>query len=149
VTAVTRRRGIVLLALIGVFLSAYLFLHALGFYGELVCGAGGGCSRVQASRWATFLGFPVAGWGLGWYAAVLAVSLLAIQTSLGAKRGVSMTLLVLAAGGLGFTIYLKSVEIFVIHAICRWCVGSAVLALSIFVLALPEWRLVRRGATGV
>jgi len=143
VSSLNRRRGIALLALIGVFISTYLFLYALGFYGELACGAGGGCSLVQGSRWARFLGFPVAGWGLGWYVAVLGVALLAIDGRAGGARWVAWALLLLAIGGLAFTIYLKALEIFVIRAICRWCVASAVLALLIFGLALPEWRLAR------
>jgi uncharacterized membrane protein len=42
-----------------------------------------------------------------------------------------------------FTAYLTSLELFVIHAICRWCVGSAVIIVSVLVLAL----LGRRHAT--
>lgn len=140
-----RRRGIALLALIGTFLSAYLFLYALGFYGALVCGAGGGCSLVQASRWADFLGFPVAGWGLVWYVALLVVSFASLQPRFGDGRWVPRALLVLAAGGLGFTIYLKYLEFFVIRAVCKWCVASAVLTVLIFLLALPEWRRATKG----
>ena len=136
-----RRRGIALLALIGTFISAYLFLYALGFYGELACGAGGGCSTVQASRWARFLGFPVAGWGLAWYVAVLAVSLLAIEGRMSGTGWVAWALLLLAVGGIAFTVYLKVIEFFVIGAVCKWCVASAVLALLIFLLTLPELRL--------
>lgn len=145
-TTLNRRRGIALLALIGTFISAYLFLYALGFYGELACGAGGGCSLVQASRWADFLGFPVAGWGLGWYVALLAVSLLAIEGRVGGAGWVARALLLLAIGGIAFTIYLKYLEFFVIRAVCKWCVASAVLAVLIFLLALPEWRFVRNAS---
>jgi uncharacterized membrane protein len=146
VTTLNRRRGVALVALIGLFVSTYLFLYALGFYGALVCGAGGGCSLVQASRWAKFLGFPVAGWGVLWYGAVLVASLLAVQTGLGRTRWVAGALFLLAAGGVAFTIYLTALELFVIHAICRWCVGSAVMTLVIFVLAVPEWKLARSPA---
>lgn len=138
-----RRRGIALLALAGFFLATYLYLYSRGFYGELACGAGGGCSLVQGSVYSVFLGFPVAGWGLVWYAAVLLVSLLSVMTGAGASSWVPRVLLVLAFGGLGFTIYLTSIELFVLHAICRWCVGSAVLSLLIFALALPELRVLR------
>lgn len=134
------------MALAGLFLSTYLFLYALGYYGELACGAGGGCDLVQGSRWARFLGFPVAGWGTGWYLAVLVVALLAVQTRAGDALWVPVALLALALGGLGFTIYLTGLEIFMIHAICRWCVGSAALTLLLFGLALPEIRVLRRPA---
>ena len=37
-----------------------------------------------------------------------------------------------------FTLYLKYLELFVIHAICRWCVASAVLITAIFVLSVAR-----------
>ncbi len=143
----TRRKAIALVALAGLFVSLYLFLYALGFYGSLACGAGGGCDVVQTSSWARFLGFPVAGWGLAWYAAVFAVGLLGVQPRFADVAWPGRTLFLLAAGGLAFTIYLTALEIFVIHAICRWCVGSAVLTAIIFGLSIPELRTGSRVAT--
>lgn len=132
-----RRMAVALLGLVGLFVSLYLWLYALGVYGALVCGAGGGCDVVQASGYARFLGIPVAGWGIGWYASVFAVALLGVQPSLAERRWPGAALMVLAAGGLGFSIYLTALELWVIHAICRWCVVSAVLTLVIFVLVWP------------
>lgn len=143
-----RRRGIVLVALIGVFISAYLYLYAIGYYGALACGPGGGCDVVQASSYSRFLGFPVAGWGLGWYVAVLLVAGLGAETELSGKRWVSAALLGLAAGGLAFSVYLTALELWVIRAICRWCVASAILTLLIFAMALPEVRGLRRARAG-
>jgi uncharacterized membrane protein len=147
-TGLNRRRGIALTALIGVFISTYLYLYALGYYGELACGGAGGCSLVPASRYSRFLGFPAAGWGLGWYLALLAVAFVAVGRR-GGARWVSVGLVVLSTGGLVFIAYLKALEFWVIHAICRWCVVSAVLTVVIFVLSLPEWRLARRGSGDV
>ena len=144
-TTLNRRRGIVLAALVGTFVSGYLYLYAIGFYGALACGGSGGCSVVQASQYANFMGFSVAGWGLGWYVLLLAVSLMAVMGKSGDARWVSIALVVLTTGGLAFTIYLKALEIFVIHAICRWCVVSAVLTAILFLLALPEWKRMRNG----
>ena len=39
-----------------------------------------------------------------------------------------------------FAIYLTWLELFVIDAICRWCVGSAVIIALIFILALLDLR---------
>jgi len=39
-----------------------------------------------------------------------------------------------------FTAYLTYLELFVIHAVCRWCVGSAVIILAIFGLSLADLR---------
>lgn len=138
-----RRKAVALLALAGLFLSLYLLLYALGYYGALVCGAGGGCSVVQASTYARFLGFPVAGWGVAWYAAVFLVAVLGVQPRFEAAGWPRAALLLLAGGGLAFTIYLKIVELFVIRAICRWCVASAVLTALIF--AVVVWPARDRG----
>jgi uncharacterized membrane protein len=49
-------------------------------------------------------------------------------------------LLLLAGLGVAFTAYLTYLELFVIHAICRWCVGSAVIILAILIVALLDQR---------
>ncbi len=132
-----RRRAIAVLALVGVFISTYLLLYKLGVYGSLVCGAGGGCDYVQASMYGRFLGIPVAGWGVGWYVAVFVLALLAGSSGLRAAAWPGRALLVLASGGLAFSVYLTYLELFVIHAICRWCVASAIVTTLIFVLSVP------------
>jgi len=133
----TRRRTIAVLALVGVFISTYLLLYKLGVYGSLVCGAGGGCDYVQASVYGRFLGIPVAGWGVAWYVTVLAMALVSLQPRLRTATWPGRLIFLLAVGGLAFSAYLTYLELFVIHAICRWCVGSAVVASLVFVLAVP------------
>lgn len=137
--APVNRMGIALLSLVGLFISAYLLLHKLGVVGTLVCGTGS-CGTVQASPWAVFLGVPVPAWGLAGYGAMFAVSLAGLQPGLAASRRVGLTLVGLGAGGFGFSAYLTGVEAFVIHAWCRWCVASAVVATLIFVCSLAELR---------
>jgi uncharacterized membrane protein len=39
-----------------------------------------------------------------------------------------------------FSLWLTYLELFVINAICRWCVVSAVLAVVLFALVLWDWR---------
>jgi uncharacterized membrane protein len=58
-------------------------------------------------------------------------------------RRLSQLLMILSALGLGFTAYLTYLELFVIHAICRWCVGSAVIISLIFLATFLDWQ--RRG----
>jgi uncharacterized membrane protein len=52
-----------LISLAGIFVALYLLLYKLGYVGTLVC-AVGSCEVVQTSKWARFLGLPVAGWGV-------------------------------------------------------------------------------------
>ena len=128
-----------LIALIGVFVSLYLTLYKLGYIGTLACGTGG-CETVQLSRWGDFLGVPVAGWGVGYYGAVLALAVAGVQERFAESRRLTIALLVVTGWGLLFTLWLTYLELFVIHAICRWCVGSAAMTVFLFALALWDWR---------
>ena len=119
------------LALLGLLLSIYLTLFKLGLTGPLACGAGGACERVQLGPWGDFLGLPVAAYGVGGYLAILAVAVLGLQERWLARPGPTRWLVFLSAGGFAFTVYLKYLELFRIHAVCRWCVVSAVLITAI------------------
>ncbi len=132
-----RRRAVVVLALAGVFVSLYLLLYKLGYYGDLLCGGAGSCQVVQTSEYAELAGIPVAGWGLAWYAAVFAGGLARLQPSLADARWLRLGLEAAAAAGVLFTGWLTWVELFVLRAICWWCVGSAVLVAAI--AALTAW----------
>jgi len=133
------RQAIALLALVGFFLALYLWLHQIGVGGELKCGTGG-CDTVQASRWARVLGIPVAAYGVVGYAAILAVALAALQPAALERRRPALLLAALATGGVLFSAWLTYLELFVIHAICRWCVGSAVTITAIWLVALAGLR---------
>lgn len=132
------RQAIALLALVGLFVSLYLWLNQL-VGGEIKCGTGG-CDVVQASRWARFLGIPVAFYGVAGYSAILAIALFALRpAALGSRRPL-LWLAVLATGGFLFTLWLTYLELFVIHAICRWCVASAVIITAIWIVSLVALR---------
>jgi uncharacterized membrane protein len=135
----TRRMLTALVALVGLFVALYLALYKAGVIGSLACGAGS-CQTVQLSRWATFLGLPVAFWGVGYYAAVFALALAGIQERWSESTRTALALVVLTGWGVLFSAWLTYLELFVIRAICRWCVVSAVIALTLFGLALWDWR---------
>ena len=128
-----------LIALIGVFVSLYLTLYKLGYIGTLACGTGG-CETVQLSKWGDFFGVPVAGWGVGYYGLVLALAVAGVQERFAESRRLTMALLLVTCWGLLYTLWLTYLELFVIHAICRWCVGSAAMTVALFALALWDWR---------
>jgi len=133
------RQVAAVLALAGLMLSIYLLLQRLGYLGALVCGTGG-CETVQASRWSEFLGVPVAGWGVVGYFGLFAVAFAGVQGRW-AEQGAPTKLLALLSGvGVAFTLYLTYLELFVIHAVCRWCVGSAVIIVAVFISSLAGLR---------
>jgi uncharacterized membrane protein len=137
------RMGIALLALIGILISAYMSAYKLGLFGTITCGTGG-CETVQNSPWAVFMGVPVPYIGLAGYGLLFGLAMAGLQPRLADDRRIAALLAAGATVGLAFSAYLTYLEAAVIHAWCRWCIGSAVLAALIFIAALPELRRMRR-----
>lgn len=137
------RRAIAVLALCGLFLAAYLTLYHYGYVGQIACGTGG-CETVQASKWSRFIGLPVALWGAGYYASVFAVATVGSIGASAERPWPTALLLALNGWGLIFSSWLTWLEVARIHAICRYCVVSAILVGVLFVLSVLDWR-VRRG----
>jgi len=127
------------LALLGVFVSTYLTLYKLGYIGTLNC-AVGSCETVNTSRWATFFGMPVAAWGLGFYLVALTVAFMSVQERYADSRKMAVALAVLTGWGTVFSGWLTYLELFVIHAICIWCVTSACIVLVMFLVSLADLR---------
>jgi uncharacterized membrane protein len=134
-----RRMLMALIALIGVFLSLYLTLFKLGYIGTLACGTGS-CETVQLSSWGDLLGLPVAAWGLGYYVIVFGLALAGIQERFESSPRLTTIIMLVTGWGVLFTLWLTYLELFVIHALCRWCLGSAALTLVLFGLALWDWK---------
>jgi uncharacterized membrane protein len=128
-----------LLALVGLFVAIYLTLFKLGIIGQLVC-AVGSCETVQTSRWATFLGLPVAAWGVGYYVLVLAIAFAGTTERWEDSPRIPLALVLLTAWGALFSLWLTWLELFVIHAICQWCVVSALIAVALLAVAVLDWR---------
>ena len=140
--------AIAVVSLLGLLLGGYLTLYKFGFIGQLACGVGS-CERVQTSKWSMLLGVPVATWGLGYYVAVFAIAIAGIQPRFVESRAVTVTLVLLTGWGVLFTAWLTSLEAWVIHAWCEWCLGSAGLVVVLFLLALWDWIAERSRATPV
>jgi uncharacterized membrane protein len=135
----TKRMLAALIALVGLFVALYLTLYKVGVIGELVCSIGS-CEAVQTSRWSTFLGLPVAAWGLAFYASVLALALAGLTERFEDSRPFALGMLALTAWGTLFSLWLTYLELFVIRAICQWCVISALLAVGLMVVSYLDWR---------
>jgi len=123
------------LALLGFLVALYLWMWKAGLLGAMVCGTGG-CEVVQTSRYAEFLGVPVALIGAAGYLSLLVVGLAGLQPAWLERRGPTLLLLALSGVGVAFTAYLTYLEAAVIRAWCRWCVASAVIITAIFITAL-------------
>ena len=127
------------LALAGIFIGTYLTLFKLGIIGELSCSVGS-CETVNSSKWAIFLGFPVAAWGVFFYVSTFALALAGTTPRFEQARIISLALVAWSAVGVVFSGWLTYLELAVIQAICIWCVVSAVLVALIFVLSALDLR---------
>jgi uncharacterized membrane protein len=116
------------LAVAGVAASAYLTLSH--YRADLLVCAVGGCHTVQQSRYAEVAGIPVALLGLGMYLAVGGLGIFRWRHPARAEVA-TMTAFALALAGTIFAAYLTAIEIWVIDAICQWCVLSALLTLGL------------------
>ena len=114
------------LTLAGIAIASYLtYVHYEGI--SPVC-TSGGCERVQASTYAEIGPIPVALLGLIGYVLILAS--LAVRGDVGRALTFMLTLT-----GLAFSVYLTYLELFVIDAICQWCVASAILMTALLITA--------------
>jgi uncharacterized membrane protein len=134
---------IAVLGLIGLFVAMYLLLFKLGIIGSLTCKIDG-CEKVNTSPWAVFLGQPVALWGVLYYAGTFVAAYGATLERFADDRRAALLLVVLTAWGVLFSAYLTYLELAVIHAVCLYCVISAVIVCVMFALAVVEWRALAR-----
>ncbi|MEO9251114.1 MAG: vitamin K epoxide reductase family protein [Gemmatimonadaceae bacterium] len=125
------------LALVGVFVALYLTMYKIGAIGHLACGFGS-CERVNTSKWAIFAGAPVAIWGLGFYVVTLVAAVAGTSPGLVQRREISYLLLAMSATGVAFSAWLTYLELYVIDAICRYCVMSAVIVTLIFIVSIAD-----------
>lgn len=118
------------LAALGVAVAFYLTI--VHYRSDLLVCRAGDCASVQKSSYAEIAGIPVALLGLGMYLAVLALG--AVRWRRPAMRELAtMAAFSLVLSGAVYAGYLTYVELWVINAICQWCVISAALTLGLLV----------------
>jgi uncharacterized membrane protein len=129
------RKTMIVVTAVGLCLAAYLtYVHYSGVTPPCSI-KGNPCSQVQKSQYSLLIGIPVALIGLLGYIAILG--------SLFAPDGERARLVTMALvlGGFGFSLYLTYRELFTLHKICEWCVGSAVIMTVLACLSV--WRFLR------
>jgi uncharacterized membrane protein len=127
---------LLVLAALGVVISAYLTWTHFAGLAPVCTGSGRGCETVQSSRYASILGIPVALLGLVAYGGLI------FSAALWREAGVYLGFLISLVGTL-FSAYLTYLEIFVIGVLCQWCLASA----AIMVAALICTALATRGSS--
>ena len=128
---------LVLLSIAGLGASGYL---TYSHYADkpTACAGIGSCEYVQTSEYSEILGVPVALLGLLFFVAFGALALVRLvrgpdDPDWAQPAAFSMTL-----GGTAFVSYLTYVELFVIDAICPWCVATAVITVGCLLVVVTR-----------
>ncbi len=101
-----------------------------------VCGPVGDCNAVQSSPFAKLFGvLPVGLMGALGYIGIIVMWFLARSDGAYSRIG-ALLMFGMALFGVLFTIYLTYLELFVINAVCIWCLSSAVLMALILILSV-------------
>lgn len=122
------------LAIVGLVLSGYAFLHNRGFASGAICtiNATINCDVVNKGPFSLFFGIPVALIGLVGYFFLLVGSIFKWKSQ--SDRTLTLFLFGLSYLGFGFSLYLTSIEAMILHAWCLICVGSQLIMLAFAVL---------------
>ena len=112
-------------AAFGIGVATYIAIAESGGGAPACIAGGGGCETVAESAYAHLAGINVAVIGIVGYVGLLATSVL--RGDLARIGGFALSLT-----GFGYSVYLTYLELFVIDAICQWCVISAILMTILF-----------------
>lgn len=133
----------IVLATIGVLVSIYMTVYKLTSNNAMCLGSGD-CSTVNASPYSEVYGIPVALVGVLGYASILGLLALEKSSNKFFQQNSTLGVFGLAVTGFAFTLYLVYLEIFVIKALCPFCITSQITMSILFVITII--RLVRQPA---
>ncbi len=149
------RMAMALLALIGAFNASYLLITRYQTDMAMLCLTGNGCSVVQESAWSTVppsfvssVNVPVALIGIFGYGLFLLLALAGLQTDHVRGMALPPVLVAFTTLGFAFSVYLVNVQAFVIGAFCSWCLLSALIMTTIWLLSIYDWRMWRGAISG-
>lgn len=121
----------VILGVIGFCIAFYIF-HKKSHETALVCPIGSDCDSVVHSEYSEFFGVPVERLGMLYYLLITIFYALAIFFPTLTDGLIHFIMLGVTLGSFLFSAYLVSVQGFVLHEWCAWCLGSAAVSTMIF-----------------
>ena len=119
---------------IGLLDALYLSWSKLA-HQQVICGTYKGCETVNSSPYAEIGGIPIAILGAVAYIAVLALLYLEGRSTFWQENG-PLAIFVISLAGTLFSAYLTYLEIAVIHAVCFYCVVSAIAMTAVFAFTI-------------
>jgi uncharacterized membrane protein len=124
----------VFVATLGMGVAAYIAIAQADGGAPACFAGGGGCERIAASSHSELAGINVAAIGVAGYLLLLMAALTGGDAGRLAGFGLALV-------GFGYSVYLTYLELFVIDAICQWCLLSALLMTVL--LAVDATRMLR------
>lgn len=100
----------------------------------MVCPIGSGCEIVRVSPYSRFLGIHIPLFGIAFYLTMAVFSIIRSQKIW--DRIIFRLQLIGAAIAVGFGIYLTYLEVFVIKALCFWCIISFIISIIILLITV-------------
>lgn len=97
------------------------------------CGVVQGCDIVTTSAYSEIVGIPVALLGALYYLTIIVLTIVALEKQ---HSALLRTVSYFAWSGLVASAYFVFIQLFILKAICLWCMGSAVTSTALFVLGL-------------
>lgn len=116
--------GAIISAIAGAAVSIYMTIYKLTDNSSMCLGSGD-CATVNASKYSEIYGIPLGVIGLAGYAGILLVLWLEKRHPLGKQYG-NLLAMGMSFAGFIYSLYLTYLELYVIKAICPFCVASAV-----------------------
>lgn len=133
------------LAVVGIVVAGFLAsFHVSAQSAEAFCTEAGGCGTVSDSPYSSVLGVPIAFLGLASYVAIAVLAALSLR-GWQYREWVPLAVFGIALSGTLYSLYLTYLELYVIHAICPWCVGSAIVMAGLLAVSLSDLLWLRRG----
>jgi len=130
----------IVLSFIGFADAAYLTIKH--YQGEVPpCSVLRGCEIVTTSQYASMWGVPVALLGTVYYVCVLLLAFAYLDTKKPVFAGYVARL---TSIGFGASLYFLYLQLFIIHAICLYCVASALTSIGLFITSAFVWYKDRR-----
>ncbi|MCU0511837.1 MAG: vitamin K epoxide reductase family protein [Anaerolineae bacterium] len=135
------RTGIWFCVLLGIAVSGYLSYVKLTEV-PMACVAGDlfNCDAVQNSIYSRFLGVPIAYLGLAMYLSLAGLLLLEKRSAFFATNGLLLRFGI-ALFAWFYSVYLVYLQVFVLEALCQWCLMHEIIMTILFAFISYElWR---------
>jgi len=130
----TRSAVVAILAFIGMVDALYLSIKRNA--GPIPCHVTRGCTDVLTSKYSEIAGIPISWFGVGFY--MVMFSLVAFKIFEDPKHPsdwLTASIFYLSGAALVVSALLVGIQAFIVKAFCEYCLLSAVLVLTMFLLA--------------